>query len=129
MQYSQLRLTLEAPARTRLGRPVPLLFEVENAGKASVTLQLQGREPTADFVVSDLGGRVTWSLLRGQVMLGSLRLYPLAAGRRLRFRHVWNQRDNIGKPVAAGDYLVRGVLITDTPGGLASPSARLRIML
>jgi hypothetical protein len=92
-----------------------------------VTLQLQGREPTADFRVFNARGRQVWSLLQGRIMLGSLRLYPLAPGQRLRFRHSWNQRDDAGKPVPAGDYLLRGVLITDAPDGLASPPARLRI--
>ncbi|HEV8613137.1 MAG TPA: BsuPI-related putative proteinase inhibitor [Gemmatimonadales bacterium] len=106
---------------------MPLLFQVANAGKASVTLQLQGREPTADFRVFDARGRQVWSLLRGQIMLGSLRLYSLPARQRLTFRHTWNQRDDAGKPVPAGDYLLRGVLITDAPDGLASPPARLRV--
>ncbi|HEV8150963.1 MAG TPA: BsuPI-related putative proteinase inhibitor [Gemmatimonadales bacterium] len=106
---------------------MPLLFQVANAGRASVTLQLQGREPTADFRVFNARGRQVWSLLQGRIMLGSLRLYPLAAGQRLSFRHSWNQRDDAGKPVPAGDYLLRGVLITDAPDGLASPPARLRI--
>ena len=120
-------MTLEAPARARLGQPVPLVFSVTNPGKAPVTLQLLGRTPTADFVVSDPRGEVVWSLLKGQVMVGSLRLYPLAPGRRLRFRAVWRQRSDQDRPVPPGEYLIRGVLLTDAPGGLASAPARLRI--
>jgi hypothetical protein len=110
-----------------LGRPVPLVFSVTNPGKSSLTLQLLGRTPTADFVVSDARGEQVWSLLKGQVMAASLRLYPLEPGRRLRFRAVWQQRSDKDRPVPAGEYLIRGVLLTDTPGGLASPPARLRI--
>jgi hypothetical protein len=110
-----------------LGRPVPLVFSVTNPGKAPVTLQLLGRIPTADFVVSDPRGEVVWSLLKGRVMLGSLRLYPLAPGRRLRFRAVWPQRSDRNRPVSPGEYLIRGVLLSDAPGGLASAPARLRI--
>jgi hypothetical protein len=126
-QSAQLRLTLEAPARARRGEPVPLIFRVTNVGRGSVTLQLLGRAPTADFRVTDARGRVVWTFLRGQTMLGALRLYPLEAGQTLTFRQVWNQRGDNGSPVASGTYLIRGVLLTDHPDGLASPAARLRI--
>ena len=126
-QPGQLRLTLEAPASARSGRPVPLVFSVLNPGDRSVTLQLLGREPTADFLISDAQDRVVWSRLRGQTMLGALRLHPLGAGKRLRWSHTWDQRTGSGKFAPPGEYLVRGVLLTDAPGGLASPPFRLRI--
>ena len=92
-----------------------------------MTLQLLGRTPTADFRISDSRGRLVWSLLRGQTLLGALRLFPLEAGKRLSFRQVWNQRTDTGNPVAAGEYLICGVLLTDDPQGLASAPAPLRI--
>jgi len=113
--------------RARLGAPVPLVFTVTNAGRVSVTLQLLGRTPTADFQVSDPRGRIIWSRLRGQTLLGALRLFPLDAGKSLSFRQVWNQRTDTGGPAAPGEYLIRGVLLTDDPKGVASPTARLRI--
>ncbi len=103
------------------------MFRVVNPGPAAVTLELQGREPTADFVVSTPRGQVVWSRLRGQVMVGSLRLYPLAPGKGLTFRHRWDQRADGGKPVPPGEYQVRAVLLTGDPGGLASLPTRLRI--
>lgn len=106
---------------------MPLVFTITNTGKGSVTLQLLGRSPTADFQVSDRRGRIIWSRLRGQTLLGALRLFPLGSGKRLSFRQVWNQRSDTGSPVAPGEYLIRGVLLTDDPKGLASPTARLRI--
>jgi hypothetical protein len=106
---------------------VPLVFTVVNAGKMAVTLQLLGRTPTADFRISDSRGRLVWSLLRGHTLLGALRLFPLEVGKHLSFRQVWNQRTDTGSPVATGEYLIRGVLLTDDPQGLASAPARLRI--
>jgi hypothetical protein len=106
---------------------VRLVFTVTNAGRASVTLQLLGRAPTADFRISDSRGRPVWSRLRGQTLLGALRLFPLDAGKSLSFREVWNQLTDAGRPVAPGEYLVRGVLLTDQPEGLPSPPARIRI--
>ena len=113
--------------RARTGEPVPLVFRVTNTGKASVTLQLLGRSPSADFQVCDSQGRMIWSRLHGQTMLGVLRLHPLDAGEELVFRDVWNEIDDSGSPVPAGEYLIHGVLLTDDRDGLASPATRFRI--
>lgn len=106
---------------------MPLVFSVTNAGKVVITLQLMGRVPSADFQVSDAQGRLVWSRLRGQTMMGALRLYPLEAGKSLSFRHTWNQQADTGRLVPPGDYTIRGVLLTDDPKGLASPPAPLRV--
>jgi hypothetical protein len=60
-------------------------------------------------------------------MLGALRLYPLEAGKSLVFRQIWNGRSDSGTAAAPGEYLVRGVLLTDAATGLVSPAVRLRI--
>lgn len=106
---------------------MPLVFTVINAGKVPVTLQLLGRAPAADFRVTDLQNRLVWSLLHGQTMLGALRLFPLAAEQRLTFRHAWNRHTDAGRLVPPGRYLVRGVLLTDDPLGLASLPVQLRV--
>jgi hypothetical protein len=106
---------------------VPLVFTVTNTGKVAVTLQLLGRTPTADFQIFDSRGRMIWSRLRGQTMLGALRLYPLEAGKQLSFREVWNQRADQGAVVSPAVYTVVGVLLTDEPKGLPSPPARISI--
>lgn len=118
---------MEAPARARPGEPVPLVFRVTNGAKASVTLQLLGRAPTTDFRVFDARGRMVWSRLRGETLLGALRLYPLDAGKELAFREVWHGHDDDGRPVPPGDYVIRAVLMTDDPTGLPSPPVRIRI--
>jgi hypothetical protein len=106
---------------------VPLVFTVTNVSRTALTLQLLGRTPSADFRISDSRGRPVWSRLRDQTLLGPLRLFPLDAGKSLSFREVWTQRTDAGRPVASGEYLIRGVLLTDDPKGLASPPARLLI--
>jgi hypothetical protein len=68
-----------------------------------------------------------WSRLRGQTLLGALRLYPLAPGRNLSFREVWNQRTDEGEMTAPAVYTVVGVLLTDDPDGLPSAPARINI--
>jgi hypothetical protein len=106
---------------------VPLVFTVTNTGKVGVTLQLLGRTPTADFRVLDSRSRVIWTRLRGQTLLGALRLYPLEAGKSLSFREVWHQLTEAGTTVTPGIYTVLGVLLTDDPKGLQSAPARISI--
>ena len=110
-----------------MGEPVPLLFRVTNTAHEPVTLHLQGRTPNADFRIFDSNGETVWSRLRGQTLLGVLRLHPLDAGDELVFRDVWNARGDTGRPVPAGDYLICGVLMTDDPKEWTSPAARLVI--
>ncbi len=107
---------------------MPLVFSVGNGGRAPVTLNLMGRTPTADFVVTDSRNRAVWSLLRGRSMLGALRVYPLGPGQRLRVRQVWDQRSDGGSLVAPGEYLIKATLLTDQPGGLAAPPVRVQIV-
>ena len=106
---------------------MPLVFTVTNTSAESVTLHLMGRTPAADFRIADAQGRTIWSRLRGQPVLGALRLYPLGAGEALVFRYVWPGRVESGSLVLPGDYLVRGVLLTDDIDGWASPPARITI--
>jgi hypothetical protein len=110
-----------------VGEPVPFVLRVTNTGAAPVTLQLLGRTPTADFHVSDESGQALWTRLRGQTMLGALRLYPLRPGKELVFRATWNAHDDDGRPVPPGEYLVCGVLLADDPGGLPSDPVRIRL--
>ena len=86
-----------------------------------------GRIPSADFQAWDSHGVRIWSQRRGQIILGVLRLFSLDAGKGLSFRHTWNQLADSGSQVPPGEYLIRGVLLTDDPSGIASPPARLRI--
>jgi hypothetical protein len=106
---------------------VPLVFTITNTARAAVTLQIMGRTPTADFRVFDLRGRAVWSWLRGQTMLGALRLFPLKGGKSLSFRQVWDQRTDSGDRASPGEYQAVGVLLTDDPKGLVSPFIRLRV--
>jgi hypothetical protein len=106
---------------------VLLVFTVTNPSKTPATLYLMGRAPTADFLITDSRGSAVWNLRHGETLMASLQVYPLAAGKSLSFRKIWDQRSNSGKPVLAGNYLVRGVLLTDRLGGMESAVAKVTI--
>ena len=104
-----------------------LVFTVTNPSKTPTTLYLMGRAPTADFLITDARGGTVWNLRHGETLMASLQVYPLAAGKSLSFRQIWDQRSKSGKPVPAGHYLVRGVLLPDRPGGMESAVKKVRI--
>ncbi|HKP48862.1 MAG TPA: hypothetical protein VJU17_02520 [Gemmatimonadales bacterium] len=106
---------------------MPLVFAVTNTSKVELELQLLGRSPTADFRVFDSRGLMIWSRLGGETLLGPLRLYPLAAGKNLSFREIWDQRTDEGAKAPRATYTVVAVLLTDEPDGLPSAPARISI--
>lgn len=106
---------------------MPLVFTVANPESSPATLYLMGRKPTVDFQVTDEGGNKVWNLLRKQVTMAPLLLFPLEEGKPLSFRQVWKQRSNAGKPVPLGRYFARAVLLTDDPAGLASDPVEVLI--
>jgi len=110
-----------------VGAPVPLILRVTNTSDDPVTLQLLGRSPVADFRVTDAEGTTVWTRLRGHTMLGILRLHEMAPGAELVFRDIWDGRGADGTVVAAGEYSVCGILMTDDPRGLPSAAVALRV--
>jgi len=59
--------------------------------------------------------------------IGFIPWYPLAAGKNLSFREVWNQRTDQGAVATPATYTVVAVLLTDEPNGLPSAPARISI--
>jgi hypothetical protein len=100
---------------------------VTNTATVLVTVPLLGRSPTADFRVFDDAGRQIWSLLKGQIVLGALALHSFAAGEQLSLGALWDQRDDGGRMIGPGEYLIRGVLMTDDPSGISSALVRIRV--
>jgi hypothetical protein len=121
-----LRLTLVVPADAAAGAAVPVTLTVENVSGRRLDLYLRGRTVTFDIVVSDAAGTTVWRRLEGEVIPAVLRLEPLQAGQVLEMRDTWDQRDNAGQSVGAGDYHVRGEVLTEG-APLVSHAAPLRI--
>jgi hypothetical protein len=122
-----LDLVVEVPERVGAGEAVPIRLVVENASGDAVTLYLTGRPIAFDVEVTDASGEVVWRRLEGQVASMVLQIRELAAGERLVFEAVWDQRTSAGRLVPPGAYRVRGVLPTDAREPLMTPYADLRI--
>lgn len=122
-----VRLELRVPREVPSGRPVPVRLELVNPGSAPATLYLRGREIAFDVVVTRPDGSPVWRRLAGAAIPAILQVRRLAPGERMSFEARWAQRTDAGRPVAPGDYLVKGALLTDQEP-LETEPAPLRIL-
>jgi hypothetical protein len=122
-----MRFEIVAPDSVPAGEPVPILLRLSNPGRETITVYLQGRPIAFDITVSDGEGRVVWRRLAGKVVTAILAVRELEPGATLEFRDVWPQVDGSGEPIASGDYVLSGSLLTDHPEPLRTPPHALRI--
>ncbi|MFL5402977.1 MAG: BsuPI-related putative proteinase inhibitor [Gemmatimonadales bacterium] len=120
-------LQIVLPARVHVGEAVPITLRLTNTGRLPVTTYLQGRPVAFDVIVARRDGSVVWRRLERSVVPAILQIRTLDPGESLELTETWSQRSNSGKPVAAGEYLVTGVLPTDPPAQLQTAAVSLRI--
>ena len=114
---SALRLELAADrAVYRAGELVELTLAATNSGSAPVTLTAPSSQ-LYDFVVLQNSLEV-WRWSRGRMFLTVLTPLTIRPGETRRFKEKWDQRDQAGRPVGPGDYVVEGILIGGKETGL-----------
>ena len=118
---------IHVPENAEAGAAIPITMRVENRSNEPLELYLRGREPTCDFIVTSSDGDVVWRRLEGQIIQAILRFEVLAPGQVLEFRDTWDQKDNAGKRVAPGVYVVRGAVLAEGSSTLDSPAVPLWI--
>jgi hypothetical protein len=121
-----LGLELVVPPRIRLGQPVPIELRLENRTGRALDLYLRGRTITFDVEVARPGGEVVWQRLRDEIIPAIVHLRTLAPAERLELEAVWDQQTHQGRPVEAGNYTVRGLLLVEGEP-LETQSVSLRI--
>lgn len=121
-----MTIELDVPDTVDLGRPVPITLRVRNEGGAPAALELTGRPIAFDLTVTRSDGTEVWRRLRGEIVSMVLQVAILQPNEALEFAHTWDQRDDAGRPVRAGSYLVRGEL-PGPDGTRASEPRRLII--
>lgn len=120
-------VTIEAPENVPAGATIPITMRIVNTSSEPLELYLHGREATYDFIVTSSDGHIVWRRLEGQTVQAILRVEVLAPGQTLEVGDRWNQRDNSGKRVAPGSYVVRGTLLGEGASRLESPAVPVRI--
>jgi hypothetical protein len=124
-----VQLRLDAPNTARVGERVSLTIIVENPTDRPVDLYLRGRQIAFDVVVTDSDGVVVWRRLEGEIIPAIVQLKSLAPREVLALRTTWEQRSNRGRPLAAGLYSVRGLVLTDdAQAPLETAAVELRIL-
>ena len=120
-------LALDVPATVTRGAPVAITLHVTHPGPDALEIYLRGRAATFDVEVTDDAGRLVWRRLDGAVIPGIVQLRVLWPGERFDLHASWDGRDASGALVPAGDYRVRGFLLTDAPEPPATAALPLRV--
>lgn len=87
-----------------------------------------GGIPSHDFVISTIEGKNIWRWQCGQVILDILGGETLEPGEELELIGEWEQVDNRGEPVPAGNYLIRGALNMEHPAILVTAPHQLEAL-
>lgn len=121
-----LRLELAADrAVYRVGEPVELTLAATNSGSAPVTLTAPSSQLYDFAILNDSGAVWRWS--RGRMFLTVLTPLTIRPGEVRTFKEKWDQRDQSGRQVGPGDYVVEGLLIGGKEAGLGPERFRITI--
>jgi Intracellular proteinase inhibitor len=121
-QPDSMRVEIVVPPTVAVGEPVPIAIRIANTADRPIELHLRGRTTVFDLTVSR-GDSVVWRRLEGEVTPAILQLRSLAPGEVLELKDTWEQRNNTGSPVGSGEYVVSGVVPTDSAPIRAGPVA------
>ena len=119
--------SVEAASQAPYGETVSLKLVLRNVSNETVRFYRGGR-PSHDFVVSAPNGDEVWHWWCAKYRELPLGREVLGPGEALELYGEWEQVDNRGKPVPAGDYLVRGVLFMETPEQLVTSPHKLEVL-
>jgi len=118
--------SVEAASTAPYGDTVFLKLKLRNTSYKPIRFFTGGRPPH-DFIITTADGEEVWNWHCARVRELPLVENTLLPGRKLEFVGEWEQVDNRGEPVPAGDYLIRGVLKMESPERLVTPPHELRI--
>ena len=118
--------SLEAASKAPYGDTVLLKLTLRNTSDKPVRFFTGGRPPH-DFVITTADGEEVWNWQCAKIILLPLDRKTLQPGEELEFTGEWEQVNNRGEPVPAGDYLIRGVLKMESPERLVTPPHKLRV--
>ena len=93
------------------GEPVQISMEVTNKSDKTISAYYPSSQKY-DFIVSDKDGTEVWRWSHNKMFLMEVIPFKLNAEGKLRFKCVWNQKDNSGENVPAGESYVTGKLTT-----------------
>ena len=118
--------SLEVVFQADYGETVSAKLTLKNSSDAPVHVYT-GRPPH-DFVVATVLGQEVWHWRCGKTFQAIMEEINLEPGEELVLVGEWEQMDNWGEPVPAGTYLIRGMLVMEPAGILATPPRELEVL-
>ena len=119
--------SVETASQVSYGETLPLKLTLRNQGNETLHFYRGGR-PSHDFVVSSSGDTEVWHWLCAKFIALPLDRETLEPGESLELSGEWEQVDNRGNPVPAGEYLVRSVLFLEPPERLVTAPLRVEVL-
>lgn len=118
--------SLEVVSLAAYGETVSLKLTLKN--RSDVPVQFYTGSSPHDFVVATVHGQEVWHWRCGKAFPAVMVGRHLEPGEELVLVGEWEQMDNWGEPVPAGTYLIRGMLIFEPVGILATPPQELEVL-
>ena len=118
--------SLDVVSQAAYGETVSMTLTLRNSSDAPMQFDTGGS--LHDFVVATVHGQEVWHWRCGKVFPAILVERNLEPGEELVLVNEWEQMNNWGEPVPAGTYLIRGMLIFEPAGILATPPQELEVL-
>ena len=118
--------SLEVVSQADHGETVLMKLTIKNSSDQPV--QFYSGRPPHDFVVATVNDQEVWHWRCGRTFPAILVEISLEPGEELVLAGEWEQMSNWGEPVPAGTYLIRGMLIMEPAGILATPPHELKVL-
>ena len=90
-----------------------ITLRVRNPGDHAIDVYMRGRSPTFDVIISREDGAQVWHRLQNEIIPAIALVRTLAAGEQFEISAEWDGRDSSGKPVVAGNYSARALLLVE----------------
>jgi len=113
-----LTIDLELPEQVSVGEPVKMRLILRNEGSEPVRLRFRTGQ-RYDFIVRNLDGDVIWQWSHGKAFTQAIGEMEIPPGGERSFDEEWDQVDNDGKRVDAGEYEVEGIITSEAPMAVA----------
>ena len=118
--------SVESAPQVPYGETLSLKLVLRNSSEDTVRFYRGGR-PSYNFVVSKSDGTEVWHWLCAKFRHLPLDTETLEPGESLELIGEWEQVDNQGNSVPAGEYEVRGVLFLEPPERLVTSSYKVKV--